>query len=273
MPLRALLHRHAPIVTLVWCGMLVAGEPAVTAGAPAVPAKDLPVVAGWSGFVPPTVHFTDKAKNLEGSAIFHAAIPDPARMMQEQCLAICRELYADNAAPRNDFTTLNLVLEDSPKGVAWKSGNAPEITISVSAQFLESFFKSNGRSHDLVQKEVRGILSHEGAHGYQWSPKQCGAYDRKSVYWGVVEGVADGVRGELTNWTPARHPRKGGGWNDGYTTGGFFLCWCKHHKKPSFLIDLNRMVHELPVFTWEAAFQAILGQGVQEVWNEYQASL
>ncbi len=223
-----------------------------------------PVTGDWSRYTPPEVRFIDKAKDLEGSAIFKAAIPDPVTMMKEQCLAVCQELYADANTPRNDFTLLELKLEDSPKGVAWKSGGGSTVTIGISAQYLERFYKS---------KEVRGILSHEGAHGYQWSPKGCGGYDGKSTYWGLVEGVADGVRGELTNWTPPRHPRKGGNWNDGYTTGGFFLCWCKHNKKPSFLVELNRAAREMPVFSWDAAFRSILGQSVEAVWNEYQAAL
>lgn len=232
-----------------------------------------PVPGDWSSFTPPTVRFIDKTRDLEGAVIFKAAIPDPIQMMKEQCLVICQALYADGRSPRNDFTRLDLMLEDSPKGVAWKSGSGSTVTISISAQYLEKFFNANGRSHDLVQKEVRGVLSHEGAHGYQWSPKGCGGYDGKSTYWGLVEGVADGVRGELTNWTPPRHPKKGGNWNDGYTTGGFFLCWCRHNKKPSFLIELNQAAHDMPAFSWDAAFRNILGQPVQEVWNEYQASL
>jgi hypothetical protein len=29
----------------------------------------------------------------------------------------------------------------------------------------------------------------------------------------------------------------------------------------------------MATFTWDAAFQQILGQSVQSVWNEYQATL
>jgi len=122
-------------------------------------------------------------------------------------------------------------------------------------------------------KEIQGILSHEGTHGYQYSPRNCGDYDGKSTDWGLVEGEADGVRAEITNWTPTRYPKKGRNWNSGYETGGFFLAWCKQTKKPTFLIELNHAARDMETFTWEAAFQQILGQNVQTVWDEYQNSI
>jgi len=227
----------------------------------------------WSSFVYPTVTFTDEATGLEGSTIFHAAIPNVTQMMKDQCLAICKEIYTDNNDRRNNFTKLNLILQNDPTGVAAKWGDAPEIWIGVSAQYLATFYHNNGSSNDLVLREVRGILSHEGTHGYQWAPKNCGTYDGSSTFWGFIEGEADGVRGELTNWTPTRYPSKGGNWNGGYTTGGFFLDWCKHNKKATFLIELNHAARDMGTFTWDAAFQQILGQPVQTVWNEYQATL
>jgi hypothetical protein len=232
-----------------------------------------PVTGDWSTFVYPTVTFTDNAAGLEGSTIFHNAIPDVVGMMKEQCLAICKQIYADNLDPRVNFTKLNLQLNDDPNGVAWKAGAPPEITIGISAQYIASFYHNNGNDPGLVLKEVRGILAHEGTHGYQWEPKNCGAYDGSSTFWAFIEGEADGVRAELTNWTPPRHPIKGGSWMDGYNRTGFFLAWCKDTKKPTFLIELNHAARDMPTFTWDAAFQQILGISVQQAWNEYQATL
>jgi basic secretory peptidase family protein len=232
-----------------------------------------PVTADWSTFVYPTVTFTDNATALEGSTIFHNAIPDVIGMMKEQCLAICKQIYANNLDPRVNFTKLNLQLNDDPNGVAWKAGAPPEITIGISAQYIANFFHNNGNDPSLVLKEVRGILAHEGTHGYQWEPKNCGAYDGSSTFWAFIEGEADGVRAELTNWTPPRHPTKGGSWMDGYNRTGFFLAWCKDSKKPTFLIELNHAARDMPTFTWDAAFQQILGISVQQAWNEYQATL
>lgn len=232
-----------------------------------------PTSADWSAFVYPTVTFTDNAVGLEGSTIFRNAIPDVVGMMKEQCLAICKQLYADNLDRRVNFTKLNLQLNDDPNGVAWKAGSPPEITIGISAQYIANFYHQNGNDLGLVLKEVRGILAHEGTHAYQWPPKNCGAYDGSSVFWAFIEGEADAVRAELTNWTPARQPSKGGTWMSGYTRTGFFLSWCKNNKKPTFLIELNHAARDMATFTWEAAFQQILGISVQQAWNEYQASL
>lgn len=227
----------------------------------------------WSHFVYPTVTFTDQAVGLEGSTIFRSAVPDVAQLMRDQCLAVCKELYTDNNDPRVSFSKLNLYLRSDPTGVAAKWGSPPEISIGLSAEYVADFYHRNGDRADLLLQEVRGILSHEGTHGYQWEPKNCGAYDGSSVFWGFIEGEADAVRGELTNWVPARSPTKGGNWNSGYGTGGFFFDWCKHAKKPTFIIELNHAARDLPTFTWEGAFQQILGQSVQSAWDEYQATL
>ena len=90
----------------------------------------------WSGFVYPEVDFKDDAAELEGSAIFHAAIPDVIRMMKNQCLAVCKELYTDNDDKRNNFTSLHLILQNDPKGVAAKWGDSTSITIGVSAHSM-----------------------------------------------------------------------------------------------------------------------------------------
>jgi len=227
----------------------------------------------WSGFVYPDVDFNDEAADLEGSAIFHKAIPDITRMMKDQCLAVCKELYSDNKDKRNNFTSLHLILQNDPKGIAAKWGDSTSVTIGLSAQYVASFYHKNGNSYQLLLKEIQGILSHEGTHGYQFSPKNCGEYDGKSTNWGLIEGEADGVRAEITNWTPVRYPKKGRNWNSGYETCGFFLSWCKQTKKPTFLIELNHAARDMETFTWEAAFQQILGQNVQEVWDEYQNSI
>ena len=227
----------------------------------------------WSGFVYPEVDFKDEATELEGSAIFHTAIPDVTRMMKDLCLAVCKELYSDNHDMRTNFISLHLILQNDPKGVAAKWGDSTSISIGVSAQYVASFYHKNGNSYLLLLKEIQGILSHEGTHGYQYSPKNCGEYDGKSTNWGLIEGEADGVRAEITNWTPTRYPKKGRNWNSGYETCGFFLSWCKQTKKPTFLIELNHAARDMDTFTWEAAFEQILGQNVQTVWDEYQQSI
>lgn len=227
----------------------------------------------WSGFTYPTVSFTDQATALEGSQIIRNAIPNIIQVMKDQCMAVCKTLYADNNDPRVPFSKLNLILQDNPNGVAGKWGNGDEIWIGVSAQYIARFYHANGNRDDLLLQEIRGMLTHEVTHGYQWNPKNCGAYDGSSVFWALIEGEADGVRAELTNWVPTNHPVKGGSWNGGYSITGFFLDWCKHNKKSTFFIELNHAARDMATFTWDGAFQQILGQSVQSAWNEYQASL
>ncbi len=227
----------------------------------------------WSGFVAPTVVFVDEAQGLNGSTILKNAVPDVAKMMRDECLSICKKLYVDNKDDRNNFTKLTLYLKNDPNGVAYKWGNPPEIFIGVSAQHLERIYTQNGNSSTAVAKEVQGVLSHEGTHGYQYSPKNCGGYQQGTDFFGFVEGTADYVR-IASGLHPNSKPYKGGSWNDGYTTTGHFLNWIAKTKKASFVIELNHTAGALGTWAWNTAIGQILpGQTVSGLWSQYQASL
>ncbi|ROR23973.1 beta/gamma crystallin [Mobilisporobacter senegalensis] len=229
-------------------------------------------VGDWSNFQAPTVVFIDNAKGHEGSNIFRTAIPNVEQMMKDTCLDICKKLYNNNSEARNNFTKLNLLLENSP-GVAWKYGDAPEIYIGISAQYIADFYHRNGNNNELLLKEVSGILAHEGTHGYQYAPKNCGTYQPGTDFFGFIEGTADYVRNVTRGFTPERYPRKGGHWTDGYNTTGFFIEWIVNNKKPTFAIELNRTASDYSTWSWDTACRNITGEGVQALWNQYQQSL
>jgi hypothetical protein len=233
----------------------------------------LTYTGNWSSFKAPKIKIVDKAKRTEGSKILNQAIPDLKALIEQQCLAVCRELYADANEPRVEFDKITFIIVDDPETVGYKTGDNGEIEIGIGAQHIEHLYQVNGRNLLMIEHEIKGLLSHELTHGYQHIPKNAGAYDGRSVFWGYLEGMADSVRAELHNWAPVRQPTLGGNWNSGYETGGFFIHWCKQHKKPTFLIELNRAGRDMKTFTWEKAFQQILGQEVQAVWDEYQADI
>jgi|GEM_PF-246985 len=226
----------------------------------------------WSNFVYPTVVLDDRAAGTQGSNIFHTAVPDAAGLMRAQCLEVCKKIYADNNDPRVNFTKLNLWLEDND-AVASKWGAPPEIWISVSVRHIANVYSQNGNSYTAVANEIKGILSHEGTHGYQWEPKNAGGYQSGTDFYGFIEGLADYVRIATVGFQPARFPSTGGHWNDGYTRTGFFVNWCVQNKKSSFAIELNQTARDFSTWSWDAACRQITGQGVQTLWNEYQASL
>ena len=228
--------------------------------------------ADWSNFQSPTVVFQDQTQGLEGATIFHAAIPNVEQMMKDTCLEICKKIYNNNSEARNNFTKLNLILVNDPNGVAWKSGSGSEITIGISAQYIGNFYHQNGNSNDMVLKEVSGVLAHEGTHGYQYSPNNCGSYTQGTDFFGFIEGTADYVRTVTKGFTPTRYASKGGNWNDGYNTTGFFITWIVNNKKPTFAIELNRTAANYSTWSWDAACKQITGEGVQSLWDQYQKS-
>ncbi len=226
----------------------------------------------WAGFVAPSVVFVDEAQGLNGSTILRNAVADVAKLMRDECLSICKKLYLDNADDRNNFTKLTLYLKNDPNGVAYKWGNPPEIFIGVSAQHLERIYSQSGNSSTAVAKEVQGVLSHEGTHGYQYGPKNCGGYQQGTDFFGFVEGTADYVR-IASGLHPNSQAYKGGNWNDGYTTTGHFLNWIVKNKKPSFIVELNHSAGALGTWGWNTAIGQILpGNTVSGLWNQYQAS-
>jgi Peptidase of plants and bacteria len=231
----------------------------------------------WSGFVPPNVHFTDQAKSakdakaVEGSKIVAQAVPNMDTLMRDQCLGIAKQIYCSLKDDINNFTDLSLQLEDDPDGVAWKAGDPPSITIGVSAQYIVNYFNDHGKNYKAVADEIRGMLSHEGTHGYQWGPKNAGEYDGSSDFYGEIEGLADYVRISL-GLHPSAEKNKGGDWNSGYTTTGFFIQYLTT-KDVDFARKLNASARDYPKWSWDLACKNILGKGVQDLWDDYQGSI
>jgi hypothetical protein len=121
---------------------------------------------------------------------------------------------------------------------------------------------------------IQGILAHEGTHGYQWEPKNCGAYDGSSEFYAFIEGLADYVRAVTFNWTPARDIRAKAGTGImaipppvSLSSGSVIP------KKASFAIDFNHAARDYSTFSWDTACRNITGIGVSQLWTEYQNSL
>ncbi len=227
---------------------------------------------GWEGFEFPEVVFDNQAEGTEGSDILLEALPNIAEVMRQTCLDVCQKIYVDNNDQRVNFDKLTLILEDTD-GVAYKFGSPPAITIGVSGRHLANVYRNSGNSYQAVARELRGILAHEGTHGYQWEPKNAGGYQSGTEFFGFIEGLADYVRISTTQFEPERFPSTGGSWTSGYTTSGFFIDWIVQNKDEDFAIKFNRTALDYDTWSWDRACRNIVGQGVQALWDEYQASL
>ena len=226
----------------------------------------------WDNFPYPQINFVNNAPSHNGSTIFNSAIPDPVVDMQEQLLDVAKQIYYNDADNILTFNRLNFYLEDYD-GVASKWGAPPEINIQVSVRHIENVYNNNGGDLNAVRQEILGILSHEGTHAYQYEPKNAGGYSGGTDFYGFIEGLADYVRINTRGFSPPRYPSTGGNWTSGYTTSGFFIDWLADNKDPDFAKKFNHTARTYGTWSWDAACQEILGESVQSLWNQYQASL
>jgi hypothetical protein len=225
----------------------------------------------WANFQYPSIQFEDRSPSHPGSTIFHNAIPDPVADMRAQILQVVKKLHYNANDNIRTFSILHFIIEDYA-GVAEKWGSPPEIFIRVSTRHIQNVYNNAGGNNAAVRTEILGILSHEGTHGYQYEPRNAGAYTPGTDFYGFIEGLADYVRISV-GLHPGRTPSPGGTWRDGYTTSGFFINWMVNAKDPNFAIKFQHTARTYTTWSWNAACTEILGVGVQTLWNEYQASL
>ncbi|MDN3545396.1 MAG: basic secretory protein-like protein [Roseateles asaccharophilus] len=219
----------------------------------------------WTRVASPTLDYRPDAS--PGAKAFAALVPDPQAYLHDIARKVARTLYK-NPADVPAFSTLELRIErweNEPKGIAWKAGEPPRITVNVNAYYLEKYAADGGN----VAEEVRGILFHEMTHAYQH-------------YTGMapqaIEGVADLVRYKA-GYQPPRHRKTGGSFKDGYKTTSFFFAWLEEHKGfRDFGICFNASASpngpasgQVTPWSWEAATAACTAGGrIDELWSEYQ---
>lgn len=224
-------------------------------------------LTGWENFTYPNVKFTDKDISVAGSQIYKRLINDPEKFIRDHAQKVASILYWTDKNKIPDIRILNYELRPD-KGISAKGGDAPEIDIFYSADWVEKTAKNKG-DFDVLY-ETRGVLYHELTHGYQYSPKGCGTYRRGDEYFAFIEGLADAVRYEA-GFFPVTNRSPGGNWMDGYQTTGFFLQWLTT-KDPDFIRKFNRSAIEIDPWSFDAAMKHILGENksVQGLWDEYQ---
>ncbi|THV01455.1 plant basic secretory protein [Dendrothele bispora CBS 962.96] len=79
-------------------------------------------------------------------------------------------------------------------------------------------------------EEIKGVLTHELVHCYQWNAKG-------SCPGGLIEGIADFIRLKASlappHWNPSHRPSQGKGdkWDAGYEKTAFFLDWIDQRQR------------------------------------------
>ena len=226
----------------------------------------------WKNYNVGTIHFEDKAKGTEGSRIYNSIIPNPKEYIAEQARKVLNTLYfspKDSIVPCHN---LYYTLEDT-KGISAKGGGNGEITIFYSSRHVEKSFVNNDTAK--VHFETRGVLFHELTHAFQLEPQGIGTYGTNKLFWAFVEGMADAVRIANGGFNNETDRPKGGNFDDGYRTTGYFLVWVRDHKDPDFLRKFNRTALEVIPWSFEGAFKKIFGEkcNVADLWKEYQIAV
>lgn len=189
-----------------------------------------------------------------GARVFFNSV-DPAEALKDAVIAVCSWLYTLQDVPTNVQNVL-LVLRPMP-GVAYTIGSRTHKEIHFSLNHINN---SAIRATD----EIRGVLTHEMVHCYQ--------YDAKGTCpGGLIEGVADWVRLHAGLGAPHWKEGRGEKWDAGYESTAYFLEWIEQQAGKGTVRNLNAALKDRRYD--EAVFQDLTGSSVHELWRLYKLDL
>lgn len=228
--------------------------------------------SGWEDYNVGKILFTDKSPEAEGSAIYHAIVPNPEEYIAKAAREVLSILYESPQDSITQVDTIDYWIEDR-EGISAKSGGDGKVSIFYSTRHVEKSFKDNDTAKVLF--ETRGVLLHELTHAYQLRPQGIGTYGTNKVHWAFIEGMADAVRVAGGGFEGPNARPKGGHYMKGYRTTGYFLVWIRDNKDPDFLWKFNRSTLEVIPWSFDGAIKHILGEEyeIEALWHEYQVAV
>jgi hypothetical protein len=224
----------------------------------------------------PSVYFQDDARNsgvpkaVEGSAILAKSVTSMESLIKNTSNEVLNLLYypKDSASDINQKTHIDayLVAKSDDLVAETYHKDARNSVINIGARFLARQY-SERKDYQWIAWSMKGIMSHEITHVFQFGPRNSSEEDR----FGLVEGMADYVRIQLGLHNAKRN--LGGNWNDGYTTTGYFIKWLVDTRDSNFARKLNATARDYTTWSWDRACHAIAGRGIQDLWGQYQRHL
>lgn len=226
----------------------------------------------WTDYPTGYVNFIDKAPESAGSQIYHSIVPNPQEYIARQARQVLNTLYFSPMDSIVPVDTIHYTLEDRA-GVSAKDGDNGIVSVFYSTRHVENSFANNDTAK--VDFETRGVLLHELTHAFQLEPQGVGTYSTNPIFYAFIEGMADAVRIYNGGFHDETDRPKGGNYDDGYRTTGYFLVWLTKNKDSDFLRKFNRTALEVIPWSFDGAMQKVLGPDVTaaELWREYQLSL
>ncbi|BGP15389.1 hypothetical protein JCM10213_005111 [Rhodosporidiobolus nylandii] len=214
-----------------------------------------------------------------GIEAFFRAAPSPGETLRIAVKRVLSTLYPPSLAstsaasaaapPPVRSVTLNVRTFD---GVAHTCGSELDNEhkeVHLSASYLAGVSSRCGGNVKEVKHELEGVLTHELVHVFQYD-------GRGSVPGGVIEGIADWVRGESGLGAQHWHEKveEGDRWDAGYEKTGFFLRWLSSTlDNPHLVPQLNMGMRSS---RWDDGVhlkKLLGGQDVEELWQLYREEL
>jgi hypothetical protein len=164
---------------------------------------------------------------------------------------ICPLLYRKQAEVPN-VAKIDIFLEALPATIeSYTEGT----TVHLGTIFIQDYLAARGASE--TRYELLGLLTHYFSHMYQHIDAPTG----------VLTGVNDFVR-YRTGYFRLTNRKKGGAWDDGFQTTGFFFDYIER-QFPGFIYEFNG---RLAVGYDVSLFRTLTGKDVLTLWSDYQAS-
>ena len=149
-------------------------------------------------------------------------------------------------------------------GVAYTTGleiDDDHKEIHLSLDYIKGV---SDRTPGRAAAEIQGVLVHEMVHAWQWNALG-------TAPGGLIEGIADWVRGQAGLAPPHWKKEPVDRWDAGYQHTGYFLEWIEKEFGRGSVRRINASLKNKAYDDnlWELLF----GKSVKALWETYEASL
>ena len=190
---------------------------------------------------------------------------NPATFLSIAVSIVLSTLYArastnDHIPPTRSVT---LILR-SMDGVAYTTGleiDDDHKEIHFSLEYIEGI---TSRTPGREAAEIQGVLVHEMVHAWQWNALG-------SAPGGLIEGIADWVRGEAGLAPPHWKEEPADRWDAGYQHTGYFLQWIESEFGKGSVRKINAALQDRKYD--DSIWDSLFGKSVQALWETYKSEL